>query len=63
MPEHDINTAALTEGIERALTKLLTSPELDGPFYDAVRQGTRDAIWAIAAQCTDADIPPTRHAN
>ena len=38
MPEHDINAAAITAGVERAITKLLTAPDLDGAFYDAVRQ-------------------------
>jgi hypothetical protein len=57
--EPDIDHAALTEGIERALVKLLTSTEIDGQFYDAVRQGTRDAIWAIAAQ-SNIEMPPGR---
>jgi len=58
----DINAAAITAGVERAITKLLTAPDLDGAFYDAVRQGTRDAIWLIAAQ-SNVDMPPAGHAN
>jgi hypothetical protein len=57
MPEHDISAAAITAGVERAITKLLSAPDLDGAFYDAVRQGTRDAIWAIAAQ-SSLEMPP-----
>lgn len=64
MPSPDaIDHADIIAGVERALVRLLTAPDTDGAFYDAVRQGTRDAIWAIAAQCTDADIPPAGHAN
>lgn len=63
MPDSDISRADIVDGVERALVKLLTAPEVDGAFYDAVRQGTRDAIWLIAAQCTNADIPPAGHAN
>ena len=40
MPAHDIDPAEIIAGVERAIVKLLTAPDIDGAFYDAVRQGS-----------------------
>jgi hypothetical protein len=47
--EPDVTTTAITQGVERALTQLLASPDIT----DAIRQGVRDGIWH-AANATDA---------
>ena len=58
MQHHDpdpAHTAAITAGVERAIARLLSSPDLDGPFFAAIRQGVRDGSGTSA--------PPLRHAS
>ena len=39
MPSPDaIDHADIIAGVERAIVRLLTAPDTDGAFYDAVRQ-------------------------
>jgi hypothetical protein len=45
-------------GVERAITRLLSTPDLDGPFYAAVRQGVRDAIWNLGTSAADMPTEP-----
>ena len=46
MPEPDVTTTAITAGIERAITRLLSSPDL----LAAIRQGVRDGVWHLWAR-------------
>jgi hypothetical protein len=53
-PEH---LAAISDGVERALTRLFNSPDIT----DAIRQGVRDGIWHLGTEATHT--PPAGHAN
>ena len=57
-PEH---VAAITAGVERAITRLLSSPDRDSQLFDAIRQGARDAIWNLGTAA--ADTPSAGHAD
>ena len=57
-PDH---AAAIAAGVERAITRLLSSPDLDGPFFAAIRQGVRDGIWHLGTAAPD--MPPAGHAD
>ena len=63
MPEPDDTNAAIAQGVERALTRLFTSPDL----ADAIRQGVRDGIWHLGATANtpapDASEQPHGHAD
>jgi len=54
MPDPDISTA-VSAGVAQALQRMFGSADADARFYDAVRLGTRDALWLIAGNATDAD--------
>jgi hypothetical protein len=55
MPEPDSINSAITQGVERALTPLFTSPDL----ADAIRQGVRDGIWHLGATANATDTGDT----
>jgi hypothetical protein len=61
MPEPDSINTAISQGVERALTRLFTSPDLT----DAIRQGVRDGIWHLgaAANATDAGDTEQSHGH
>jgi hypothetical protein len=53
-PDH---TAAIAAGVAQALQRLFGSNDADARFFDAVRLGTRDAVWLIAANAEGTDRP------
>jgi len=53
--------AAIAAGVERAVTQLLTSPDLDSQICEAIRQGIRDGLWHLGTAA--ADMPPVGHAD
>lgn len=63
MLEPDDINSAITQGVERALTRLFNSPDIT----DAIRQGVRDGIWHVgsaAANASDAhDTERAGHAD
>ena len=60
MPEHDISSADIIAGVERAVARLLTTPELDDAVLDAIRRGVRDGVWHLG---TAPDSPPAGRVN
>ena len=62
MPEPDDTTAAISSGIAHALERLFGSSDADARFFDAIRLGTRDAVWLIAANA-DGSQRPAGHAD
>ena len=52
MPESDHVNSAISAGVAQALQRLFGSGDADARFFDAVRLGTRDAVWLIAANAT-----------
>lgn len=65
MPQPDpdpAHTAAIAAGVAQALQHLFGSNDADARFFDAVRLGTRDAVWLIAATAAP-DTPPVGHAD
>jgi hypothetical protein len=61
MPEPDPeHIAAISAGVERAITRLFSSPDL----ADAIRQGVRDGIWHLGiAANTPASEGNERHSG
>jgi hypothetical protein len=51
-PDH-INSA-ISAAVAQALQRLFGSGDADARLVDAVRLGTRDAVWLIAATATAA---------
>ena len=63
MPDDNINTA-VSAGIAQALQRIFGSNgDADARFYDAVRLGTRDAVWLIAANATDTSDTEQFHGH
>jgi hypothetical protein len=62
MEPDDLNSA-VSAGIAQALERLFGSGDADARFYDAVRLGTRDAVWLIAAANAEGSERPTGHAD
>jgi hypothetical protein len=60
VPEH---LAAISDGVAQALQRMFGSNDADARFFDAVRQGTRDALWLIAANATNASERSAGHAD
>ena len=56
MPEPDVTTTAITAGIERAITRLLSSPDL----LAAIRQGVRDGVWHLGLGANAAADTPNQ---
>ena len=57
MPEPDDINTAVSAGVAQALQRLFGSSDADARFYDAVRLGTRDAVWLIAANAEGSERP------
>jgi hypothetical protein len=55
MPEPDDINTAVSAGVAQALQRLFGSSDADARFFDAVRLGTRDAVWLIAANASDTE--------
>jgi hypothetical protein len=53
-PEH---TAAIIQGVERAIARLLGDSGDSSDFYAAIRLGVRDALWLIAANAEGTERP------
>ena len=62
MSEPDDTNAAISAGVAQALERLFGSSDADARFFDAIRQGTRDAVWLIAANAP-TPTPPAGHAD
>jgi hypothetical protein len=62
MPDPDISTAVCA-GVAQALERMFGSSDADARFYDAVRLGTRDAVWLLAAKATDTDDTERSHGH
>ena len=55
--DRDDMMEAVAEGVRQALVEIARDRErFDAPhelLYNAIRQGTKDAIWAVATNATD----------
>ena len=63
MPEPDNLSTAISAGVAQALERLFGSSDADARFFDAVRLGTRDAVWLIAANATDTGDSERSHGH
>ena len=63
MPEPNDTNTAISAGVAQAIQRIFGSNDADARFFDAVRQGTRDAVWLIAANANATDTPPAGHAD